>query len=91
MDLSQLRKKIDKLDDEIIILLEERAKLVEEVIKYKESHAIPTADFSREDFIIEKIDSQITSKYKDNIISNYLDIMKNSRHFQDKLRGNDFE
>lgn len=71
MNLSNLRKQIDKIDDKIIPLLEKRLKLALATKKYK----LRIKDSKREEEILSKIDS----KYIKDI---YKSIFKNSKKAQ---------
>jgi Chorismate mutase type II. len=55
MTLEKTRKEIDALDDQIIVLLEKRMSLVEEVITAKAEENREVYDSDREHFIFEKI------------------------------------
>ena len=44
MDLDTIRQKIDKIDDQIVQLLEERMHLVEGVVAYKKASGKPILD-----------------------------------------------
>jgi chorismate mutase/prephenate dehydratase len=55
MDLSELRRAIDAVDDEILRLLNERARLVKEVGKAKEALAAPFYVPDRERKIVERL------------------------------------
>lgn len=55
MDLASLRARIDAIDDEILALLNERAKIVGEVAKLKERMEVPFYVPSRERQIIDRL------------------------------------
>ncbi len=55
MSLDELRKRIDKLDDQLVKLLNERAQVVEEIGKLKNKTAKPIYAPDREKEILEKI------------------------------------
>lgn len=64
MLLNNKRKEIDKIDEELLNLFQERLVIVEEIKKYKVKNNLAIYDKAREDEILKKIQS----KYKD---SNY--------------------
>ena len=55
MSLDELRKRIDKLDDQLVKLLNERARVVEEIGKLKNRTDKPIYAPDREKKILEKI------------------------------------
>ena len=85
MDLDNIRKEIDKIDDQIVQLLEERMHLVEGVVAYKKASGKPTLDTKREEVIFEKVKNRVgNKKYEDTIVETFSDILKRSRDYQDK-------
>ncbi len=96
MDLDNIRQEIDKIDDQIVQLLEERMHLVEGVVAYKKAsgkpildtkreEGKPILDTKREEVIFEKVKSRVgNKKYEDTIVASFSDILKRSRDYQDK-------
>ena len=78
MDLDNIRQEIDKIDDQIVQLLEERMHLVEGVVAYKKASGKPILDTKREEVNFEN------KKYEDTIVETFSDILKRSRDYQDK-------
>ena len=86
MDLEIIRQEIDKIDDQIVQLLEERMQLVEGVVAYKKSSGKPILDTKREEVIFEKVKCRVgNKKYEDTIVETFSDILKRSRDYQDKM------
>ncbi|URZ87784.1 chorismate mutase [Floricoccus penangensis] len=84
MNLNETRKQIDDVDKQIIELLEERMKLVQEVITYKKENNLPVLDNSRENIVLEKTRERVANPiFADSIVATFQDIMKNSRNFQE--------
>lgn len=54
-DLSDYRKDIDSIDDQIIQLLDKRFNVVKKIGDYKKINNIPVLNSSREDEILENI------------------------------------
>ena len=85
MDLANIRQEIDKIDDQIVQLLEERMHLVEGVVTYKKASGKPILDTKREEVTFEKVKSRVgNKKYQDTIVETFSDILKRSRDYQDK-------
>ena len=61
MDLSELRKEIDRLDRELICILAQRMKLIPEVAKYKKENNLPRYQPGREKEMI-KFRRELASK-----------------------------
>ena len=85
MDLDIIRQEIDKIDDQIVQLLEERMHLVEDVVAYKKATGKPILDTKREEVIFEKVKSRVSNKkYEEAIVETFSDILKRSRNYQDR-------
>lgn len=55
LDLSEIRKGIDSIDRQLVALLAQRQRLVEEVTEYKRARHMPVVDRAREDRMLEAI------------------------------------
>ena len=58
-NLDKHRKEIDKIDDSIIELLEQRFNLVVEIGQYKKEHNLPIYDSKREEELINNLLNKI--------------------------------
>lgn len=84
--LDKYRKEIDKIDDSIIELLEQRFNLVVEIGQYKKENNLPVFDAKRESAIKQKFK---TKKYQDSLSNIYDTILKESKTIQyDKEHNN---
>lgn len=86
MDLTEIRKEIDKVDGEILPLLIKRMKLSEQVAEYKRKNNIPVLNVKREQEILEKIKSQ-GGEYGNALQSVYASMMEISRNLQHSRLG----
>ena len=85
MDLDNIRQEIDKIDDQIVQLLEERMHLVEGVVAYKKASGKAILDTKREEAIFEKVRNRVEDKqYQETIVATFSDILKRSRDYQGK-------
>ena len=85
MDLDNIRQEIDKIDDQIVQLLEERMHLVEGVVAYKKASGKPMLDSKREEVIFDKVRNRVENKeYQNSILATFSDLLKHSRAYQDK-------
>ena len=87
MELKQARLEINKLDKEIVRLLEKRFDLVREIGNYKRKHNLPIYDEDRERQVIEScltfLENEEYSKFIDDT---YLQIMKTCKDIQNNIR-----
>lgn len=77
--LEAFRKTIDKIDDEILSLLEKRIDIVKEIGNVKKDENLDIFDKSREEFILGK-----TKEYNhsDDIKDIYMTILEKSKNTQ---------
>ncbi len=86
MDLNEIRVEIDKIDNELIKLLEKRMDCTKAVGEYKASHGIPILDKGRQNVIIEKVEKN-AEKYGSQLKFLFEDIMQISRMSQNRIIG----
>ncbi|MFX0032320.1 MAG: chorismate mutase [Candidatus Hodarchaeota archaeon] len=79
--LEQIRKEIDKIDDNIVDLLNNRGELVLKIGKIKKEHNLKTKQSNREIEIMKRIQSRSTF-YKKSISAIWKKIIKASRKIQ---------
>ena len=84
MEINELRLKIDSLDKEIVKLLTERMGVSAEVAAYKTANGLPVLDKNRETALLEKI-AALSGEMSDYTHEIYLEILKQSRAYQEKL------
>ncbi|HFD0877306.1 MULTISPECIES: chorismate mutase [Enterococcus] len=85
--LETLRHKIDMIDRELVALLEKRMDTVTKIgqVKKKENQAV--YDAKREQQVLDKVVSLLKNKgYKETITDTYVDLMKHSREYQNKMK-----
>ena len=89
MDLDQIRKDIDQIDQELVALLEKRMVCVSQIVEYKEQ-GLPVLDQGREREVLEKVVSLVTDEqYRATIQGQFQDMMKRSRDFQEEVKARD--
>ena len=80
MNLTDTRKAIDVLDNDLVALLEKRMQLVSEVVAYKKATGKAVFDKEREEAILEKVAARVTNKdFEEAVVATFSDIMKQSR------------
>ena len=90
MDLDQIRKDIDQIDQELVALLEKRMVCVDQIVEYKEQEGLPVLDQGRENEVLEKVGSLVMDEqYRSTIQAQFQDMMKRSRIYQEEVRAHD--
>ena len=85
-DLQELRKEIDQIDSQMVALYEKRAKIVEDVARYKIETGKPVLDPQREQALLEKLGEKTHSDFNCRSIREvYQQIMSISRRRQYQL------
>ena len=84
--MKNLRNEIDKLDLEIVQLLEKRFDVVKEIAKFKIKNNIPVYDPERETQVLEKSLNNLENKeYFDEIEKIFKQIMASSKTYQNQI------
>ena len=86
MDLLELRKEIDEIDDELIPLLLKRMSVSEKVAKYKVERGMPVLNSEREQQILDDV-AKKCGKQGETIKTVFAATMDASRALQHKIVG----
>jgi len=81
MDLNQIRKEIDTLDDQIAALLKQRMEIVKKVAEYKKQNGTAVADKTRENAITERVCTGENGRFLRPVFE---EIFKVSRAYQEE-------
>jgi len=57
LDLSEIRTRLDALDEQLVAVLAARSQLIREVIAYKREHGMAVVDRPREDAMLTKVEA----------------------------------
>ena len=81
MDLNQIRKRIDEIDDEMLSLFLERMECAEEVAEYKKANGLPILNRAREREILSKVSEKAGGKelYAHQLFSTLMELSKASQ------------
>lgn len=93
-DMKKLRDEIDRIDDQILKLYEERMDVVRAIGEYKIANGLPVYDASREDAKLERVFASVGNRqYADGAAQLFITLMQASKEFQEDLAGisDDFE
>ena len=85
MNLDELRVTIDKTDDEIIRLFEERMEVAKQIGDYKKDNNLPILDAEREEKKLCDIINKTSPEYKPYISALYSLLFEMSRSYQGKV------
>ncbi|MDF0480761.1 chorismate mutase [Vagococcus sp. PNs007] len=81
--LKKQRQEIDRIDQEIIRLLEARLDVVSEVVGIKEQEKIEVLDSEREKSVLDKVEGAVKNKeYASTIKALYQEMMRVSKEYQ---------
>lgn len=81
--LEQPRMVINKIDQEIVTLLEKRYACVDEVVRIKKENKLPTLDSKREEEVLARLSKMIIEKeYEEAILNTFQSIMDISKEYQ---------
>ena len=83
--LSEIRKKIDKIDNSLVELLVERMKTSGEVAAFKKANGMQVLDRAREQAILEKREAEAGEEFGAYIREIYEKIFEQSRNYQEEL------
>lgn len=88
MNLEKLRQEINQINDDLVVLLEKRMNLVNQVAAYKQETGKAVLDTKREEVILGRVADHVENPiYKDTILATFKDILKNSRAYQEKKKA----
>ncbi len=82
MKLDDIRKQIDKVDDEISRLYLKRMQLISDITDCKKQNAVATEDKGREADILRRITTDVDEEKKKYLISLYEKIFHDSKQYQ---------
>ena len=84
--IEELRKQIDEIDDQMIVLFQQRMEVVEQIAQAKKETGKQTNDPDRENKIIEKHLPQVNEKWKHYYECFQKELFRLSKEYQDELR-----
>ena len=87
MNLDELRKKIDTIDEQMIKLFEERMDVVSEVAEYKQANGLPTFDSRRETEKLRSLSGKVDPKLEPHAHTLFDTLFELSRNHQSTIRG----
>lgn len=84
--LKQYREMIDKIDDQLLKLYEERMDVCEKIGQYKKDNSLPAYDETRENQKLDEVLSKVKKKkYADGAAQLFLTLMQASTEMQERM------
>ena len=87
MELSELRKQIDSIDEELVALFKKRMNISAQVAEYKKQTGMNVLDSSRERALLGKVSELSGEEFEEYTRSLYATILDLSRSYQHKRLG----
>ena len=87
MDLLELRREIDRLDEELVSLFCQRMEIAAKVADYKKENNLPIHHPGREQEVLEKVGALAGPEWEDYTKNLYVKIFELSKAYQ-KARNN---
>ena len=91
MDLREYRKEIDRIDEELVKLLEERLRIAEKIAECKKAEGISIVDSAREEEKLQGISSISEEEFKEYNQAVFRTIITVSKEYQGKKIGDSLE
>lgn len=91
MDLREYRKEIDRIDEELVKLLEERLRIAEKIAEYKKAEGLSIVDAGREEEKLQGISSISEEEFKEYNQAVFRTIITVSKEYQGKKIGDSLE
>lgn len=89
MDLSELRKEIDQIDEDLIRLFCKRMNVSSKIADYKKATGSPIYHPGREQEILQKVAQKVGPELKSYACTLYSTLFEVSRNYQSKRNEND--
>ena len=87
MEIQNLRKTIDEIDDGIVDLYRRRMETVREISRYKREKGLPVADPAREEQLLDRVAERAGAENAEGIRELFRLLMAQSRARQQAERG----
>jgi len=85
MELQDLRKEIDRIDDSLIQLFEQRMTVSVEIARYKQQHGLPVYDPVREQQKLNDVSQRVKEENKVHISAFFSQLFEISRAEQKRI------
>ena len=84
MQLEEARQIIDRVNMELVPLIEQRMGAVVEVTRYKREHGLPVYDEAREQAVFDKVSARVQNKdYEESVRKVFQAIMDVAKEYEE--------
>lgn len=87
MDLMELRKEIDAIDDQLVSLFCQRMEVAARIAEYKKEYGLPILVPAREQEKLDDVARKATPGLEDDTRALYVFLMECSRNYQSRISG----
>ena len=88
MNIDELRREIDGIDDRILTLFERRMEIAKEIGQYKKEKGLPVQNSEREREILHRLNEKAQPELAEYVKSLYSSLFEMSRDYQNNLYVN---
>jgi monofunctional chorismate mutase len=85
MNIDELRKEINGIDEQLLSLFERRMEIAEEIGRYKKENSLPIYDAERERAVLRRMYEVAKPETAEYVEPLFLSLMEMSRDYQSKL------
>ena len=89
MDMQELRKQINEIDEQLVKCFEARMKVALEIGKYKKENGLPVYDPAREQEVLEKRMAAVDADLSGYVKTLYTTLFELSRNYQQRCMTQD--
>lgn len=86
LDLQQMRRQINDINDEMLKLFVKRMELSAKVAAYKKAHDMPTLDRKREEDILQRVADCTEDEYRQYALEFFRYMMDISKQYQETIK-----
>ncbi len=86
-EIDNYRQEIDRIDEELLHLFEQRMEVSEKIGQYKKTHDLPETDPKREEEILKKDESLVQEKWVKDAKDFHQELFRLSKKNQKKIKG----
>jgi len=82
MNIDELRREIDGIDDALLVLFERRMEIAKEIGQYKQKNGLPIQNSEREREILRRLSEKARPELAEYVNSLYSSLIEMSRDYQ---------
>ena len=86
LNLEEIRKELNTINDDMLELFVKRMELSAKVAAYKKANGLPTLDRKREEAILQKVADSTSDEFRRYALEFFRNIMDLGKQYQETLR-----